>query len=98
MCIMEPPEIKATPSLDRARELLGKKLRLTLSDGRILQGLFACLDKSGTIVLNHAVEITSDSKPKLINPRAGGVVIIPGQHIVKAESPTLASTLGDLEL
>lgn len=82
----------AAVALDAARAHLGKPLRLTLSDGRIVEGIFASLDKSCTIVLYNAAEATSTSeKQGTINPRAGGVVIVPGQHIIKIEAKKLES-------
>lgn len=37
--------------VDKARVLLHKNLRITLTDGRVLVGSLDCLDKDGNIVL-----------------------------------------------
>jgi small nuclear ribonucleoprotein (snRNP)-like protein len=36
--------------------LLGSKLRVTMTDGRIVHGKFLCLDRLGNIILDNAVE------------------------------------------
>jgi len=36
--------------------LLGSKLRITMTDGRIVHGKFLCLDRLGNIILENAVE------------------------------------------
>ncbi|KAL3766510.1 hypothetical protein ACHAW5_001179 [Stephanodiscus triporus] len=36
--------------------LLGSKLRITMTDGRIVHGRFLCLDRLGNIILDNAVE------------------------------------------
>lgn len=36
--------------------LLGSKLRVTMTDGRVARGNFACLDRLGNIVLENVVE------------------------------------------
>lgn len=40
--------------VDKARVLLHKNLRITLTDGRVLVGSLDCLDKEGNIVLRGA--------------------------------------------
>lgn len=76
----------SSTSLDAARELLGKTLRVTLTDGRVYEGLFTCLDKSFNVVLNGACELTPLGRKPPLNPRVGGVVIVPGAHIVRCEA------------
>jgi small nuclear ribonucleoprotein (snRNP)-like protein len=36
--------------------LLGSKLRITMTDGRIVRGKFLCLDRLGNVILENAVE------------------------------------------
>ena len=74
-------------AIEKAQALLGGILRVTLSDGRVFEGLFSCLDKSFNIVLNNACELTETGIKKApFNPRVGGVVIVPGKHVVKCEA------------
>lgn len=42
--------------LNTIYSLLSSKLRLTMTDGRIVQGKFICLDRLGNIILDSAVE------------------------------------------
>ena len=76
-------------AVDSVRALLGGILRVNLSDGRIFEGRLSCLDSSFNVVLNDAREICSNGEKKPpLNPRIGGVVLIPGAHIVKCFAPT----------
>ncbi|EGD73292.1 hypothetical protein PTSG_05008 [Salpingoeca rosetta] len=80
--------------------LLGKLVRVGVSDGRIVQGVFSCVDNGCNIVLTHANEwkgppITgADAWPKddeLEFRRPIGLVMIPGDHVsrvgVAAQQP-----------
>ena len=42
--------------IDTIHLLLGSKLRITMTDGRIVHGRFLCLDRLGNIILENAVE------------------------------------------
>ena len=42
--------------LDTIHLLLGSKLRITMSDGRIATGKFICLDRLGNVTLENVVE------------------------------------------
>ena len=52
-----------TSSLEKARELLksylGKRFRVEVSDGRIVEGIFVCTDKARNIVLSNCEEFYS---------------------------------------
>lgn len=43
-------------ALDKVEGLLGKKIRVLISDGRMVQGDLQCIDKDLNIILNSAVE------------------------------------------
>ena len=53
----------AAGSLEKARELLksylGKRFRVEVSDGRIVEGIFVCTDKARNIVLSNCEEFYS---------------------------------------
>ena len=53
----------AASSLEKARELLksylGKRFRVEVSDGRIVEGIFVCTDKARNIVLSNCEEFYS---------------------------------------
>jgi hypothetical protein len=50
-----PPPLRA-PAAAAAAELLGRRLRVQVADGRMLLGDFACLDKHGNIILHQTAE------------------------------------------
>ncbi len=39
------------PSISKAKDLLGKRFRVTVKGGRVLSGEFQCLDKQGAACL-----------------------------------------------
>jgi small nuclear ribonucleoprotein (snRNP)-like protein len=43
-------------ALDHIRELLGKPIRIVLSDGRIIEGSLTCMDKDLNFILGDAQE------------------------------------------
>jgi len=54
----------------RIRDLLGRRIRVTMSDGRIMEGAFECVDVSLNIVVRDL---------RL------GLVMVPGEHVAKCE-------------
>ncbi len=43
-------------ALDQVRDMLGKSLRILISDGRVVQGEFQCFDKDRNFILGNATE------------------------------------------
>lgn len=83
---MSDAAVAGSDALDAVKALLGGTLRVTLTDGRIFEGVFSCLDKSFNVVLNEACELSPTGARKHFNARAGGVIIVPGARIVKCEA------------
>ncbi|KAL6751037.1 hypothetical protein V8C86DRAFT_2790244 [Haematococcus lacustris] len=44
------------PACKALRALLERRLLVTLTSGRVLEGAFQCLDKQGNLILGHTVE------------------------------------------
>ena len=42
------------------KEMLEKQLRVTITDGRILEGTFQCFDNSMNIILQHCYQINGE--------------------------------------
>lgn len=67
----------------KLRGWLNKTLKIEMSDGRILTGIFLCTDRDANIILGScseylsAEEITPNGEPRIL-----GLVMIPGKHIV----------------
>lgn len=49
-------EEKETPQIIELKKYLNKQLKISLSDGRILQGKFWCVDNRKNLVIGEAVE------------------------------------------
>ena len=71
-----PPE---APAILDVRALLGKPLQVHVSDGRVIKGIFNCLDAHANILLREAEEISGER-------RVMGMVLISKRHIVRAEA------------
>lgn len=72
--------------------LLGSKLRVTMSDGRIVNGNFVSLDRLGNIILDNVVECRSvayngnDKEQTLWDTkRTLAQAVIPGDRLAKVE-------------
>ncbi|RNA25420.1 N-alpha-acetyltransferase auxiliary subunit-like [Brachionus plicatilis] len=67
------------------KSLLNKSMKVKITDGRVLIGIFLCTDRDSNIVLGSCKEYTSQSaiESGSIEPRSIGLSMIPGQHIVQ---------------
>lgn len=43
-------------SVEKVKQLLGKKIRIKMEDGRLIEGIFHCMDKDLNFILNASVE------------------------------------------
>ncbi|XP_029522665.1 N-alpha-acetyltransferase 38, NatC auxiliary subunit-like isoform X1 [Oncorhynchus nerka] len=81
----------------KLESLLNKNMRIRMTDGRTLVGLFLCTDRDCNVILGSAQEFlkSSDSFSQG-EPRVLGLAMIPGHHVVsiEVESDTLADTQG----
>lgn len=76
-----------TPAIATLRALLGKELRIAITDGRIFLGNFACTDKDLNIVLTSVYEfpLGFQNDHLVENGRFVGMIMFPWRHIVKIE-------------
>ncbi|KAL0970276.1 hypothetical protein UPYG_G00239770 [Umbra pygmaea] len=81
----------------KLESLLNKNMRIRMTDGRTLVGLFLCTDRDCNVILGSAQEFlkSSDSFSQG-EPRVLGLAMIPGHHVVsiEVESDSLADTQG----
>ncbi|XP_064599364.1 N-alpha-acetyltransferase 38-A, NatC auxiliary subunit-like [Liolophura sinensis] len=78
----KPDEVK--PSGRKALEKwLNKSMKIEMTDGRTLIGVFVCTDKDKNVILGSCEEYLKplDSGEKE-EPRILGLAMIPGHHIV----------------
>ncbi|KAI1378679.1 Sm-like ribonucleoprotein [Hypoxylon crocopeplum] len=89
------------------KSLLNRKLRIYTTDGRLFIGTFKCTDTHSNVVLSLTYEYRQPSQQKLAEAAAAnlekstmitdmtsrylGLVVVPGQHIVKMEVEEFAS-------
>lgn len=66
--------------------ILGKLIRVLLSDSRIIEGILLCIDKHLNLIIsdvkeyhtNHTNIVTNQSISRLI-----GTATVPGKHVIK---------------
>ena len=76
-------------AVENVRALMDSRLRMTLTDNRVMVGTFTCFDKQGNVLLNETVEqnfAKGDNlndmtlEPELV--RHVGLVLVPRRWIV----------------
>ncbi len=77
----EPEE--ETMGKRKLRSWLNKNMRVVLSDGRILMGIFLCTDQDANVILGSATESLSEEDERSnAEQRILGLAMVPGRHIV----------------
>ncbi|KAI8053768.1 hypothetical protein BDF22DRAFT_681225 [Syncephalis plumigaleata] len=74
-------------NVELLRQQLGKRCRTLISDGRVLVGHFICVDKHKNVIIHGAEEFSNNAS------RFIGMVMIPGEHLVKFEMEVPSSML-----
>ncbi|KAM4611690.1 N-alpha-acetyltransferase 38, NatC auxiliary subunit isoform 1-T1 [Polymixia lowei] len=97
--LFEANELPELPSSSQARlkleGLLNKNMRIRMTDGRTLVGLFLCTDRDCNVILGSAQEfLKSTDMFSQGEPRVLGLAMIPGHHVVsiEVEADSLAET------
>ncbi|KRT81743.1 hypothetical protein AMK59_6164 [Oryctes borbonicus] len=73
----------------KLRSWLNQLLRITMTDGRVLIGMFFCTDRDANIILGACSEYLPEEvdaegvvMKEVEEPRILGLVMVPGKHIV----------------
>ncbi|XP_028330399.1 N-alpha-acetyltransferase 38, NatC auxiliary subunit isoform X1 [Gouania willdenowi] len=70
----------------KLESLLNKNMRIRMTDGRTLVGLFLCTDRDCNVILGSAQEfLKSTDTFSQGEPRVLGLAMIPGHHVVSIE-------------
>ncbi|XP_066578746.1 N-alpha-acetyltransferase 38, NatC auxiliary subunit [Amia ocellicauda] len=73
----------------KLEHLLNKSMRIRMTDGRTLVGLFLCTDRDCNVILGSAQEfLKSTDSFSQGEPRVLGLAMIPGHHVVSIEVET----------
>jgi len=85
-----PKDDSSASSIDRPgvkllNSWLNKNIKVEMTDGRFLLGVFLCTDKSSNVIVGNCTEFTTDPEavPQAEEPRILGLAMVPGHHIVK---------------
>ncbi|KAG1473274.1 hypothetical protein G6F56_001048 [Rhizopus delemar] len=72
-----------TPNIQKLASYLNFQARIKITDGRIFVGTFMCIDKQKNVILANTKEYREEEE------RLVGLVMIPGEHLVKMETEDL---------
>lgn len=72
---------QSSPGRTLLRSWLNKHLKVVLSDGRILVGVFLCTDQNSNVILGSCTESTPEQSEGS-EPRILGLAMVPGRHIL----------------
>ncbi|CAG2108914.1 unnamed protein product [Medioppia subpectinata] len=76
------PEVKSPLRL-RLESWLNKNMKILMSDGRTLVGIFLCTDRDRNVILGSCLEyLKPNDDGSTEEPRVLGLAMIPGPHIV----------------
>lgn len=64
-------------------------MKIKLTDGRILVGIFLCTDKDANVILGTCAEYLSEENSG--EPRMLGLAMVPGRHIVSIHIDEITS-------
>ncbi|XP_076173356.1 LSMD1 domain-containing protein Sbat [Ptiloglossa arizonensis] len=81
-CVHENGEAvntKDSPARQKLRGWLNRNLRIKMTDGRVLMGVFLCTDRDANVILRSCSEYLSEDYTEA---RSLGLAMIPGRHIV----------------
>jgi len=71
-----------SPGKNLLRSWLNKNMRILLTDGRVLVGIFLCTDKDANIILGSCTETLSEAdEARQEEPRVLGLAMVPGRHV-----------------
>ncbi|XP_050308093.1 N-alpha-acetyltransferase 38, NatC auxiliary subunit isoform X2 [Anthonomus grandis grandis] len=81
-CAPAPPKPNSAGAL-KLRSWLNKTLKIKMTDGRTLMGVFLCTDRDANVILGSCSEfLPPDPNVSNEDVRMLGLVMIPGKHIV----------------
>ncbi|KAI9279998.1 hypothetical protein BY458DRAFT_501012 [Sporodiniella umbellata] len=72
-----------TPNIQKLQSYLNFQARIQITDGRLFVGTFMCIDKQKNVILANTKEYREEEE------RLVGLVMIPGEHLVKMETEDL---------
>eukprot|EP00091_Calanus_sinicus_P016487 TRINITY_DN35870_c0_g1_i1.p1 TRINITY_DN35870_c0_g1~~TRINITY_DN35870_c0_g1_i1.p1 ORF type:complete len:114 (-),score=46.89 TRINITY_DN35870_c0_g1_i1:60-401(-) len=82
--LVQAPEEEEKVWGEVLKSWLNKNMKVKMSDGRVLVGIFLCTDRAGNVIIGSCNEYTSDPDDpggEAEEPRILGLAMVPGHHI-----------------
>jgi len=88
------------PAVSQIKSFLQSVLRISISDGRLFVGTFACVDKQLNIVLTNTEEfrLGPPGSPPPVQGRYVTMVMIPWKFVTKVEAQDLVTDEFDFRM
>ncbi|GBN79865.1 N-alpha-acetyltransferase 38, NatC auxiliary subunit [Araneus ventricosus] len=81
-----PVEKEKSPLRQKLESWLNKNMKIEMTDGRVLIGIFLCTDRDRNVILGSCAEyLQNESEESMEEPRVLGLAMVPGHHIVSIE-------------
>ncbi|XP_054711427.1 N-alpha-acetyltransferase 38, NatC auxiliary subunit-like [Uloborus diversus] len=81
-------QLEKSPSRQKLESWLNRNMRIEMTDGRTLVGIFLCTDRERNIILGSCAEYLQLSEGEGVpeeEPRVLGLAMVPGHHIVSIQ-------------
>ncbi|XP_025080593.1 N-alpha-acetyltransferase 38, NatC auxiliary subunit-like [Pomacea canaliculata] len=78
-------EVQVQPKSSGRQKLetwLNRSMKIKMSDGRTLIGVFLCTDRDGNVILGNCEEYIRGPESEDEEPRVLGLAMVPGHHIL----------------
>lgn len=88
----EPSSKADSPGRQKLKSWLNKNLKIEMTDGRVLVGVFLCTDRDANVILGSCSEyLQPEEGGGIEEPRVLGLVMVPGRHIVSIHLDDITS-------
>ncbi|KAG8194626.1 hypothetical protein JTE90_003103 [Oedothorax gibbosus] len=78
--------MEKSPLRQQLESWLNKNMKIQMTDGRVLIGIFLCTDRDRNVILGSCAEyLQIENEESVEEPRVLGLAMVPGHHIVSIE-------------
>jgi small nuclear ribonucleoprotein (snRNP)-like protein len=91
------PATSKSPGRLKLESWLNKNMKIQMTDGRTLIGIFLCTDRDQNIILGSCTEyLKADADGQVDEPRVLGLAMVPGHHVISIHTDQPQSFTSDV--